>query len=329
MADAKGGVRKMHSSRHRLEARHLRLVLAIARHGSVTRAAKDLNLSQSALSHQLLNLERDLGLALFHRIGKTMVATPAGTRLHDYAQRILAELSAAEEAILAEDERGRVPLRLTTGCYTHYPWLAMAVSRFCAAHPRIDARIIFDETKNELAALKADQVDMIVTTRPPTNNAFARYELFSDDTVAVLAIDHPLVNRKGSAPIRWGDLADDTVLIYDIPEEDEVRLQQAIQKSRPSVSLQIWRVQLTEAIIELAAAKQGIGVVGTRYMQPYLEDPRLRFIPLGPGSRRSYWAVWHNSNRRRLPFSELAKEVRAAWKTVYAKDQHILRKRAG
>src|SRR5918999_2526446 len=68
-------------SRHKpmdLEVRHLRLVSEVAAHGSVTRAAERLHLTQSAISHQLRDIESRLGTALFYRMGKRMVVTPAG-----------------------------------------------------------------------------------------------------------------------------------------------------------------------------------------------------------------------------------------------------------
>src|SRR3954470_13441904 len=77
-----------------IEVRHLRLVRAIASEGSVTRAASRLHLSQSAVSHQLLDLERDLELRLFDRVGKRMVPTAAGQRLIAGAGRLLGELAA-------------------------------------------------------------------------------------------------------------------------------------------------------------------------------------------------------------------------------------------
>src|ERR1700704_6085834 len=86
----------------RIDTRHLRLVLAIAGEGNVTRAAGRLHLSQSAVSHQLLDLERDLETRLFDRVGKRMVPTPAGARVIDCAKRLLGELADLEDSLADE-----------------------------------------------------------------------------------------------------------------------------------------------------------------------------------------------------------------------------------
>src|SRR2546430_12370198 len=82
-----------------LETRHLRLVAAVAEHGTLTRAGRVLHLTQSGLSRQLLDLETRLGLPLFHRLGKRMGATPAGERLLAAARRALPPLSDVEEEL--------------------------------------------------------------------------------------------------------------------------------------------------------------------------------------------------------------------------------------
>src|SRR5438309_11741721 len=82
-----------------LETRHLRLVAAVAEHGTLTRAGRVLHLTQSGLSRQLLDLETRLGLPLFHRLGKRMVPTPAGERLLMAARRALPQLSDIEEEL--------------------------------------------------------------------------------------------------------------------------------------------------------------------------------------------------------------------------------------
>src|SRR6266513_1578303 len=82
-----------------LETRHLRLVAAVAEHGTLTKAGRVLHLTQSGLSRQLLDLETKLGLPLFHRLGKRMVPTPAGERLVVAARRALPQLTDVEDEL--------------------------------------------------------------------------------------------------------------------------------------------------------------------------------------------------------------------------------------
>src|SRR5439155_18810920 len=84
-----------------LETRHLRLVAAVAEHGTLTKAGRVLHLTQSGVSRQLLDLETSLGLPLFHRLGKRMVPTPAGERLLVAARRTLPQLTDVEEELVA------------------------------------------------------------------------------------------------------------------------------------------------------------------------------------------------------------------------------------
>src|ERR1700678_1409958 len=83
----------------KLEVRHLRLLAAVAEVGSVTEAGRRLHVTQSALSHQLRDAEEKLGTALFLRLGKKMVLTPAGEKLLDSARKVLEELHCAERQI--------------------------------------------------------------------------------------------------------------------------------------------------------------------------------------------------------------------------------------
>src|SRR5882672_4763782 len=142
-----------------LEMRHLRLVSAVADLGSLTRAGERLHLTQSALSHQLRDIEARLGTPLFLRIGKRLVLTPAGTRLLASAREVLARLQQAEDDIrqLGRDRAG--VLRITTECYTCYHWLPPLLTRFRRRFPRVEVRIDVDATSRPIASLFDGKID--------------------------------------------------------------------------------------------------------------------------------------------------------------------------
>mgnify|MGYP003693573305 CR=1 FL=1 len=113
-----------------LEVRHLRLMQTVASLGSLTAAADRLNLTQSALSHQLRDIEDRLGTPLFLRRNRRMVATPAGQRVLDSATTILTELERTEVAVRALAKNRQGLLRVATECYTCYHWLPHVLKDF-------------------------------------------------------------------------------------------------------------------------------------------------------------------------------------------------------
>src|SRR5215207_1617280 len=97
-----------------LEVRHLRILTAIADHGSVSAATKQVYLTQSAISHQLIELEQRLGQQFFHRTPRGMVPTEAGVELIDAARDVLARLAAVEASMLRSTSRSAGRLRIGT-----------------------------------------------------------------------------------------------------------------------------------------------------------------------------------------------------------------------
>ena len=123
----------------------------------MTRAAERLHLSQSALSHQLSELEADLGTSLFRRLPREMVLTGPGERLLRSARVVLSELQGAERDLSGLSTSGEGTLRITTECYTCYHWLPASVRPFEALYPRVDVQIVVEATRRPIEALLADE----------------------------------------------------------------------------------------------------------------------------------------------------------------------------
>jgi LysR family transcriptional regulator for metE and metH len=116
----------------RLEIRDFRLVVAITELGTLTRAGHQLNLTQSALSHQLADLERRLGASLFERSGRRMIPNRLGARLASHGKELLQRLGDVERDVFDAAARREAVLRIATECYTCYHWLPPVLHEFRA-----------------------------------------------------------------------------------------------------------------------------------------------------------------------------------------------------
>jgi LysR family transcriptional regulator for metE and metH len=252
-----------------LEVRHLRLVTAVADVGSLTRASERLNLTQSALSHQLRDIESRLGTALFLRVGKRMVLTPAGERLLGSARDVLDRLDKAEEDVraLGRDRAGM--LRITTECYTCYHWLPPLLTRFRRRFPRVEIRIDVDATPRPIATLLEGRIDLAIVSSPVRDRRFAVRPLFEDEVVVLLAPGHALAQRPHVRPI---DLANETLILYPPKEESRV-LQQVLLPA--GISPHVQEVALTEAIFELVKAGLGVAALAQWAARPLVESGAL------------------------------------------------------
>src|SRR5690349_3655173 len=229
-----------------LEMRHLRLIRAVADHGGLTRAGTSLHLSQSALSHQLRDVEDALGLKLFERVGRRMVLTYAGTRILDHSRRALAIVEDAEtEARRLATGEGAV-LRLTTQCYTCYNWLPRVLAPYKKRFPNVEVRIDATATDRPIAALLAGEIDLALVFDGKADSRIRMTRLFEDENVVVMAPHHPLAARK---VVEARDLADIPLFLYATPLEESVLYQRILAPAgvRPR---QLQHVQLTEAAIE-------------------------------------------------------------------------------
>src|SRR5882724_11132592 len=149
------------------EMRHLQLVRAVAETGTLTHAAVSLHLTQSALSHQLRDIETRLGVSLFTRAGRRLTLTPAGETLLQTAHDVIARMERCEETIRQQGQHEHRLLRLTTECYTCYHWLPPVLKRYQQGHAHVEVRIDAGATDRPAAALLDGHIDMALVSDPP------------------------------------------------------------------------------------------------------------------------------------------------------------------
>jgi len=276
-----------------LELRYLRLVYAIQELGSLTKAAELLNVTQSALSHQLREIEDRLGVALFIRAGKKLVATEAGERLALAGHDILVSVLDAEDELVdrARDRKGTI--RLTTSCYTCYHWLPPLLKRFARSYPEVGVQIVADATGNAIEALLGGSVDLALTSMPPKRDDLSSRHLFSDEMVLVTAPDHRLASKRF---VVASDLTEERLILYSKPPRSQ--FYEEVFGGSGVVPLEVVQMQLTEAMVSMIQAGIGVGGFARWAVQNELKRGTLAAIQVGRGGLRREWHAVTRANSR-------------------------------
>ncbi|WP_341676715.1 LysR substrate-binding domain-containing protein [Niveibacterium sp. SC-1] len=196
-----------------LERIHLAIVRAVDQHGSLTAAAEQLYLTQSALSHSMRKLEDQLGVPVWRREGRSLIPTQAGEYLLAVANRLLPQLALAEERIrqFAQGERGT--LRIGMECHPCYQWLLKLVSPYLAAWPDVDVDVKQKFQFGGIGALFGHEIDMLVTPDPLYRSGLHFEPVFDYEQVLVVGPSHPL---RQVPFVRPEQLAEETLITYPV-----------------------------------------------------------------------------------------------------------------
>lgn len=249
---------------------------AVALHGSFTRAAERLFLTQPAISDQVRKLEERYGVLLFHRNKRSVQLTDLGERLLGITQRLFACEAEANE--LLQDSRALQTgtLVLAVDAPVH---VLPQVARFCQRYPGISVKIETGNTDESLARLFSYQADLALLGRDVNDQRLYCVPLQDEAMVAFVSRQHPWAGR-GS--ISLADL-DDTPLVLREPGsvtrqtlEDE--MQRAGLRIRPAI-----QVEGREAAREAVVVGIGVGVVSAA---EFGADTRVCALPIVDCQRR-------------------------------------------
>lgn len=290
-----------------LEARDLRLVRAISESEGVTRAAKQLHLSQSAVSHQLRNLEERLNVELFRRDKRRLVITSAGTKLVVLAHQVLAPMLQAELEIRRGLAVDRPKLRVATQCYTAYHWLPTALLALGVAHPEIELVIVSDVLADPLEAFEDKRIDLALCVTPPKRGAFKRVPLFEDEMLLAVPCGHPLAKKTF---VQGRDLARETLIQTTVSSAERERVSRLLFGKTPPQFERVLRLPVAEAVLDLVQAGLGVSILAgftlkTRVARGDLEAVRLT----RSGLTRSWTGVYSKNSPMEEPIRTLLTEI--------------------
>jgi LysR family transcriptional regulator, regulator for metE and metH len=240
-----------------IEFRHLRTIKAIHDTGGLARAADVLNMTQSALSHQIKGIEDQAGVELFVRRSKPLKLSAAGLKLLAAAEDILPRVSAleAEFAGLVKGSSGR--LHIAIECHACFEWLLPVLEAFRKAWPDVDVDIRPGLAFDALPALRKEEVDLVVSSDPEDLPGTDFTPLFDYEPVFVAASGNPLARK---AYVEAEDFRGQTLITYPV---ERARLDVFSQLLTPAKvePAAMRQVELTAVILLLVASNRGVAVL--------------------------------------------------------------------
>jgi LysR family transcriptional regulator for metE and metH len=261
-----------------IELRHLRTIRAIHQSGGLARAAEMLNITQSALSHQVAGLEDQVGMELFTRRSRPMTLTAAGVRLLRAADRILPEISALEDEFRALHLGKTGRLHIAIQCHACFDWLFPVLEMFRQSWPEIDVDIRAGLAFDSFPALLREEVDLVISSNPEDLSGVTFNPLFDYHPMFLAASNHPLAAKS---VITAEDFRDQTIIHYPVGRDKldvftELLTPAAVEPraTRP--------VELTAVILMLVASGRGVAVLPDWVLRDIKSSADYITRPLGP-----------------------------------------------
>lgn len=273
-----------------IELRHLKTLVALRDTGSLVEAADSLFLTQSALSHQLKDLEDRLECRLFVRKTKPPRFTSAGRRLLNLADEVLPMVKAAERDIsrLAGGEAGR--LHICIECHSCFQWLIPCLDRYRSNWPEVELDLTGGFSFAPLPALVRGDLDLVITSDPVELPGVTYVPLFTYEAMLALAKDHTLSVRTMIQP---EDLKNEVLITYPV---DRNRLDVFTRFLDPLDidPADVRTAELTPMIVQLVASGRGVTCLPNWALTEYLQTETIVAKKLG---ETGLWCTLHAAIR--------------------------------
>ncbi len=272
-----------------VDSRQINAFVALARCGSFTLAAKELFLTQSAVSHAIKALEDDLGCRLVDRLGRRVRLTPKGEQFLKHAEGILRQMKSArgELETLSKWEHHRLRIgACTVSCRHLLPWVLQS---FRSSYPRCIVGIEVGSQAVHLERLRAHQVDLALLLEP-LGSPVPEIEfvpLFEDEMRLIVTPGHPWAEMD-AAP--HGTFERETLILFSKKSYTFQLLSDYLKDEGATIG-NIIELGNMDAVKELVKLGLGVGLLASWMVRSELADGTLVSLPFGARKLRRQWSI--------------------------------------
>ncbi|OBT13992.1 hypothetical protein A9264_02300 [Vibrio sp. UCD-FRSSP16_10] len=267
-----------------LELKHLRTMQGLAKFGSIAACAKNLHITQSAISHQLKELEVRIGAQLFYRKTKPIRFTSQGQSVITLANSVLPQIAATEKELTQPEINSRFTLAID--CHSCFQWLLPTIKQFQASFSSLDVDLEAGFHQHPLERLLAGEIDVMITSDVESRGDLHFLPLFSYELKLVMSIDHPLAIQNH---IDANDLSSTVLLTYPV-DKRRMDVYNLFLKPNHCEPLKWKKVDNTSTLLQMVSGGFGVAALPEWAVRTFENQELITTRSLGKGIRRHLYA---------------------------------------
>lgn len=284
-----------------MEIKYFRLIKTIEEEGNIAKSAKKLFLTQSALSHQLKELEERLGFKVFNRVRNKWQLTDEGNELYKLGNSIIESIEKGFQNIEQLRAGSIGTIKVSTECYSFYQGLSSFIQKMGLLYPKINVDLILEATHQPVSKILSNDIDIAIVTSKPEHNSLDSTAVYEDEIFAVMHKENPL-NKLDF--LDFNDFSNTHLIIHSYPLETVSIFKQFLHPNKIT-PLKISAIPLTEVALEMVNANMGIICMPKWALQPFKIPKDILFKRISKnGLKRTHYLVFRKSDKTKKYFND-------------------------
>lgn len=279
-----------------MDIKYFKLIQTITKEGNIANSSEKLFLTQSALSHQLKELEDRLGFKVFYRTRNKWKLTEEGVELHKIANKVLHTIEQGFNTIKQIKAGSKGVIKVSTECYSFYQGLPGFIQKMEILYPDIEVDLILEATHQPISKLLSKEIDIAIVTSKPSADLLSSTKLFEDEIFAIMHKENVFNKLEHINEI---DFENVHLIIHSFPLET-VSVYEQFLKPNKITPIKISAIPLTEVSLEMVNANMGVMCMPKWALKSIKISEDLVFKRIGKhGLKRSHYLVVRKEDKNK------------------------------
>lgn len=297
-----------------MEIKFLRLVKTISEEGSIASSSEKLFLTQSALSHQLRELERQLGFKVFYRSRNNWELTEEGKELYQIACNVIDSIEKGFQTIKEIRKGSAGKIKLSTECYSFYQSLPSFIQKMAILYPEIEVDLILEATHQPISKILLNEIDIAIVTTKPIDERLTSIEIYEDE---ILALIHQENSLNELEYLEASHFSNNHLIIHSFPLET-VSVYQHFLKPNQINPQKISAIPLTEVALEMVKANMGISCLPKWALKSFNLSSEISLKRIGKnGLKRTHYLVVREMDTTKKYISDFLQNFEEHFQNAY------------